>query len=372
VNCEQAGEFVSALCDGQQVPQEAAEHIGTCESCRTLLQKYLEIGAELRRLGYLRPSEIEQAPKWSGAEQVIRRWWQRGRENMRIPKFAFVLLLVSIVALSSSLAIVKARQHEPGKVLMLTIKPENGQLSRCPLSIDDNRSPFCGSMYGTNSGTVLNLLRILGSEGDRFQIGVRAKFVAFPAQGGNQNLTYSFNEMKDLPETAYWFELGKPLEIRVPEFGSFLVTGELLDHMPSIIGTGNELDPAEGELRVVSPALLRGKEKIFDLEGASTIAHQKEAVFLYAPGQGRFLLSLAPLQGGVEGRVQQSRVHFEENAKQYEFLMGAPVSRAEWIWVLHQPEYRPSLESPENRDDQTFLGSANVEDLIPKSPQRNN
>jgi predicted anti-sigma-YlaC factor YlaD len=49
MRCEDAEEFVSALCDGERIPREAAEHIGECEKCRTWLQDYAMLGAELRR-----------------------------------------------------------------------------------------------------------------------------------------------------------------------------------------------------------------------------------------------------------------------------------------------------------------------------------
>jgi predicted anti-sigma-YlaC factor YlaD len=46
MNCGLATEFVSALCDGERIPREAAEHISECGACRVKLSAYSEIGAQ--------------------------------------------------------------------------------------------------------------------------------------------------------------------------------------------------------------------------------------------------------------------------------------------------------------------------------------
>ena len=57
MRCDEAAEFVSARCDGEVIPQTAAEHLETCAPCHALLEEYMEMGAELRRTASL---EIEQ------------------------------------------------------------------------------------------------------------------------------------------------------------------------------------------------------------------------------------------------------------------------------------------------------------------------
>ena len=57
MRCDEAAEFVSARCDGEVIPQTAAEHLETCALCHALLEEYMEMGAELRRTASL---EIEQ------------------------------------------------------------------------------------------------------------------------------------------------------------------------------------------------------------------------------------------------------------------------------------------------------------------------
>ena len=61
MKCEEAAEFVSALCDGESIPPEAAEHIGTCETCQARLKEYGEIGMALRRVASLESLEEVRA-----------------------------------------------------------------------------------------------------------------------------------------------------------------------------------------------------------------------------------------------------------------------------------------------------------------------
>lgn len=64
MRCEEAAEFVSALCDGESIPQGAAEHIGVCETCQALLKEYGEIGTELRRVASLESPLEARARTW--------------------------------------------------------------------------------------------------------------------------------------------------------------------------------------------------------------------------------------------------------------------------------------------------------------------
>jgi len=107
MRCNDAAEFVSALCDGETIPPKAAEHIGHCSTCRVRLQGYLELGAELRRVSSLEPLSEVTSRRWMNDRQTPG-WWTKGRESMRIPRFAFALLLLVIVALGSSLVLVRA------------------------------------------------------------------------------------------------------------------------------------------------------------------------------------------------------------------------------------------------------------------------
>src|SRR5207249_4216277 len=98
------------------------------------------------------------------------------------------------------------------------------------------------------------------------------------------------------------------------------------------------LDPAQDELRMISPLLLRGREAIIDLDHGSATGTGKDvavwrvdpnrhiftatgtgkdvAVWIYAPGVGRLILSAENFQGAVKGQVSQSRIDFEIGGRQ--------------------------------------------------------
>ena len=361
MKCEEAAEFVSALCDGERIPPEAAEHIGVCEFCHTRLREYTEMEAELRRVASLESEEEAGSRSWEKTGRVPI-WWRKGWAIIRIPRFVFSLLLAAIVVLGSTLAIVKARAHSQGTVLMLTAKTAEGQSVRCPLSLEDKNSARCASMgfdhvYG---------FRIIAVGGNRIELGVRIGLTADLQKTGD--LTYE--NIDRLPEKQYWFQPGEKLEIAVPGIGTMLVTGELLDHMPALVGNdpGEQIDPEPDELRFVSPVLLRGKEVVFDFDGASAIAREKHGgIEFYAPREGLFHISLSPLEGAVEGRIAMSRISFELDGQSYMFLLAAPVARGEHVWILRDASYKPSDSGLQDG----FLGSCDESHLLAK-PLGNN
>jgi hypothetical protein len=98
MKCAEAAEFVSALCDGERIPPAEAEHVGVCETCSVRLREYLEMGAELRRLASLELTEETRARGWTKTPRITPSWWLKGWETIRIPRIAFALLLIAIVA----------------------------------------------------------------------------------------------------------------------------------------------------------------------------------------------------------------------------------------------------------------------------------
>lgn len=359
MNCDEAAEFVSALCDGERIPRLAAEHVGACESCTMRLKQYLAVGAELRRMASLESPVEAKAQAWETKQRNKKNLWHRGWGTMRIPRLAFALLVVAVVVLGSSLVVVKVRAHTEGKVLMLTVKTDGSQPMHCPLSPDDKRWQTCGAVPIIKGGLLMDNIRFISRADSRVELGVRAKFTPFVA-GKTGTVVTSFDEIRNLPEATYWFEPGETLEIEIAGLGTMLITGEWVDHMPSIaFDPAAELDPRLDELRVISPVLLNNKREIFDFEGfTATDVKKDQGVFMYTPSEGRYILSLSRLEGAVQGHINQSRVSFEINGESYTFLMAAPVARSATIWVLHQPNYRPSQEPPPTQDDQSSLAGA--------------
>ena len=122
-----------------------------------------------------------------------------------------------------------------------------------------------------------------------------------------------------------------------------------MDHVPILMGLhGEDISPGPGELRFASPLLLKDKRVAGDLVGAVSGVFStddpNQAVWMYIPGQGSFLVSLLPMKDGVAADVFLSRISFQEGGHSWEFVTGAPVSRADRIWVLHQPDFRPRVD----------------------------
>lgn len=109
MNCELVEEYISALCDGQRIPQAAAEHIGACKRCNSELSDYATFGAELRRLASI--GEAVPVAQAGSKQQAVRKanWWRKGLATMNIPRLAFGAMLIAIIALSSGLVMVRAR-----------------------------------------------------------------------------------------------------------------------------------------------------------------------------------------------------------------------------------------------------------------------
>jgi hypothetical protein len=69
----------------------------------------------------------------------------------------------------------------------------------------------------------------------------------------------------------------------------------------NVLTPESKVDPRENEYRIVSPVLLRGKELVFNLAGASEMSAEDDdpknmGTAIYWPGEGRYLISLLPFK----------------------------------------------------------------------------
>jgi hypothetical protein len=334
MTCEKAAEFVSALYDFEIIPQAAAAHIGACESCQALLKEYIGIGVELRRVASLESMAAAEPQVWKKPLRVRNSWWRKGWETMRIPRFAFGLLVAGVVGLGSSLVMVGVRAHSQGTVVILKIPFAKGGYAQCPLSTDDKRWQDCSFSEFVKSGELGYQISYLAKDGDRIKIGVRAKvFAGETAPGAHDGLE---NE----PQKQYSFKVGETLRVDVPGREPLSITGDWMDHMPMMFERSDHpnLDPGPDDLRIVSPVLLRGKEVEAEFGGG---AESQGEVAIYFPGKGLYEISLLPKQGSIEGRVRLNKIDFEINGQSYAFIPGAPISRSEKVWILHTANFKP-------------------------------
>ena len=333
MKCQEIQEFISALCDGERIPPAAAEHIGACESCRERMSDYLRMGVELRRMSSMEIVEGVQPGTWRQSQRKTSTWWAKGRETMRIPRFAFALLVLAIVGLGSGLVMSKVRAQAQGSVLMLTYKLPDGRINRCALSLVDEKNNLCATLTSPN---FILLMKTLSRNGDQVELGVHARYKWMDPHVPINIL----DELKNIEERRYWITPGQELRVDIPGWGEMTLSGELMDHLPPALMLDPEvqMDPKPGKLQLLSPLLIRDKKVWFDFEGSGAMG--QSAAAMYIRGKGLFKVSLSPLEGGVEAKVDLNRISFELNGHSYLFLMAAPVVRTdEHVWVSLNESY---------------------------------
>src|SRR6267378_5940286 len=358
MKCAEAAEFLSPLCDGEMIPGEAARHIGTCETCRTRVNAYSTMGLELRRIASLEKRGKLKPGCW---EQRKRQSWYglKGGATMRIPRFVFGLMLAVILLLSGGLVLVRARTGAGGPVLVLTFKlPPQGRVSRCVITTDSNpKTNHCNYSTGGGAwGTLILNARFVSKEGERAELGVRTRYEKQPYD--TKTRSGNTDDLKDVHEDSVWIEPGNSQEISVPGLGQVELTGEYLDHIPTLLLSPEEpLDPKQNEFRVVSPVLIRGKEVLFNLAGSNSTdtGDPDAALIIYFPGQGRYLISTVPFEGAVQGDVEPGQIKFSLDGQDYLLLTAMPTTRLEHVWVKHDPQYKLSEHMHGASDSQTMF-----------------
>lgn len=282
---------------------------------------------------------------------------------MRIPRFAFALMLIAIFALSGGLALVKARPQAGGNVLLLRAKiPGKGVISTCTGRVSPEQD-MCSFAAIDLPGSLTASLRFISRDGDRVQIGIRAKYEPpgrTPAWGYDE-------ELKDVPLERFWMEPDKPFSVPIAGFGAMEIYGEFRDHEPPLPDPDATLDPGLDELRIWSPFLIRDNRILADMSFAyaeTRVQDLDSAIELYVPKQGRFVFSLKPFDGAIEADIQANRIQFAENGHSYLLITGGPVARTSYahVWVLHQPEWRPV--GPGDLADHLFVSRDKLANIL--------
>jgi hypothetical protein len=268
--CDNAAEFVSALCDGETIPRAAAEHISTCPACQARLRDYLAFAVELRRTASLELSNTIAHRVWITPQNRLATLWQKGWGSMRIPRLAFAVLIGGILALASSLAVVKVRARAEGTVVLLTVSTGSGRSNECALSTLDKKQRGCALIGKVENNSILGYKIVLLSRSDsRVELGIRTRTWPFVHGSGS----YSLSDIDSQPQQQFWFEPGDTLKVDVPGRAPLTIKGNWLDHMPSLVGT-HMIDPGPDELRIISPLLIQGTNVVGDMEGGAVTGEQ--------------------------------------------------------------------------------------------------
>jgi hypothetical protein len=353
MRCDEAREFVSALYDGETVPLEAAEHTAYCADCQEWLKGYADMGAALRGYGSLLTAQPVPDRTWLTNRKETSRWWEKGLQIMRIPRIAFACLVLLLVILGSRLALVEVGAHGDGSVLLLKLTTAHGESMQCYLPITDSDRTTCNAFRQFDKNNLVYSLKALKRDGDRVLLSLRYRITP-PGPGG-----YGPDTQKTLPETQSWFTPGATLSL--PNTGELklALTGEWADHIPVMTGGNQLLDPGPNEIRLTSPLLLKNNQVAGDYFDSSAVDDGPDAgVWFYIKGEGRFLLSSAPMQGADPAEVKFNRVSFESDGQKYIIVTGTPVTREKNIWVLHDAAWKPEKMHP------GVLGAGPVSKLI--------
>jgi len=107
---------------------------------------------------------------------------------------------------------------------------------------------------------------------------------------------------------------------------------------------------------VVAPVLLRDNEVIVNGGIGSSIdtGDPDATLMLYRPGEGRYLVSLVPFEGAIEGDVHLGQITFSLEPHDYLLLTSMPITVAEHVWIKHEPDFKPSermVRGSDARDD---------------------
>ena len=121
--------------------------------------------------------------------------------------------------------------------------------------------------------------------------------------------------------------------------------------------------PEPGVFRLSSPALIRDNQLLVNIGSMAASTETDPATALYSPGLGRFVFSSVPFQGAIEGKLQFSKISFTLENKSYLLLTGAPISSSGRVWVLHQPEWRPTGRGRPNASE-PMVEASSLQDLL--------
>lgn len=285
---------------------------------------------------------------------------------MRIPRFAFALMLVALLALSLSTGLFLTRakgtdrwfQYEvsgrDGKWIMRGAVPRNGEGN-------SYYDADAGMTYP--DGIVLFHVRFLERLGDEERIRARALWVP---RGGHSRS--SFQSLNDTPEREFLYSIGEDLKIPVDGYGNLTIKGHFAPTLPeSVQGT---LYPGDGKFRIDPPlVLVRENQMLGKYDGGGGELFFDKSYFAYGEQEeGWYVFSAKPIAGATEGTLTMNQIEFNIDGKQYLLLTGDPIlfGRVR-VWVKHYAsiqEADPTKQSGGWQQNGTELAFGQLEHLV--------
>lgn len=347
MNCERAAKFVSALYDGERIPREAAEHLGSCEECKARLNDYVQMSVELKRMAMAAAPLSVREVSWGPQERTKSSWCQIWRGSMRIPRFAFGIMLVTIASLAAGIAIVRANESE--RWFQFEVRTRQGATAEIGLMSAEPKDPVPSNagtvIVNEPEGTLAFIVRVLAGTGGSEKLGVRTLWLPKDA-----SLSRIEERVLASPEREFWVIAGQKLSVPVKDYGQIEISGRLLDKLPDDRNPKEtRLYPKEGQFRLTSPQVLLMDGHVLSKGGGDGSNYTKDSFFAYyVPYDGYYIFAFREFPGATEGSVEGNQVDFSLDGKAYNLIAAAPIvdPSLKKIWVRHHAGSRLTDEQP--------------------------
>lgn len=128
-----------------------------------------------------------------------------------------------------------------------------------------------------------------------------------------------------------------------------------------------DFTPDAVELRLNDARLYINDKRIFTSAKENYAASNGECLYLYIPGEGRFIFSLTPRRNyefQKLGVIENNQISFTLNNKNYRLISTMPILelRGKWnLWVFHDAEYQPKTKLPPSENYKAGITSLNQE-----------
>jgi hypothetical protein len=271
--------------------------------------------------------------------------------SMRIPRFAFGAMLVSIVMLVAGIALMKAQARELW--FQFEVRTRQGVTAEIGLMTAEPKDPVpdgAGTVIVIEpEGTLAFNVRVLAGTGGSEKLGVRA--VWLPRNAGE-----SGTEEKVLAATEreFWVIPGQKLSIPVKDYGQIEITGRLLDKLPDDRNPKEmRLYPKAGEFRLSRPQVLLMDGRVLSKGGGDGGSHMKDGFFaFYVPHDGFYIFAFHDFPGATAGGINGNQVEFNLDGKAYALIAAAPIVEPgnKKIWVRRHARSRLTEDEPLSAD----------------------
>jgi hypothetical protein len=333
MTCIEAEPHVSAVCDGEPISAEAAEHISTCAACRATLADYAQIGTELRVAAAMDSKTLPglELPQRRRAFDFV---WRR----VPVPRFALAALIVAVVAAAASVPFVRAQQRPLWFQFSYTLDPD-GPISRYRVG-KAGFDQTGGMMMMVNGALLSTALRIRVESVSNDDVVLRCRAVP-----GNMELTSNSGTMRapdELPlngAPAVHYRSGQQLAIPIEGGGAVYLKGEVYEQQPKI-AFGIPLEPPSNQLSMRGPVLISEGRVLAEMSGGGATALPGWAVKVGAGNDGNFMFALKPFAGSVQGQIEWGQMTFTLDGRRFHLVAAGPLANGEQprpVWVRHDP-----------------------------------